>query len=366
MASTSEFIENHEMSLAKSLGIEIVESDRQRVAARVVLDFRHINELGAVQGGVIMMAADIVGALGAVLNIPEGFSTATLESKTNFFGKGSGNLLWAEAQPVHIGKTTSVWRTTIWRGDDLGSRLRISEVTQTQIHLEDRRSEKSAAIAVAAAAPSPKTEAAKEADASNQVVQIADIRRREILKGASEVILKKGFAAASVREIAEAASMPIPTMYKYIDSKEHILELMYETFTNDFREEFNRAMRNSPPSQEKVLHALKATIQTFDRHHRELKLLFTESKSLSQDALRRLYAQDRRYLDLWKNVVIDDGVDRRLNVDAELIATFLYYLTTVWPIRHWSIGRWSVEEVTDAMVTFVAAALRGSSQQSAT
>lgn len=135
MDAVDEFMTNHNESLLKALGIEIVEGNKSRVVGRLALDGRHVTEFGSVQGGMVMAMADIVGAFGAVLNLSEGYVTTTLESKTNFLSRGAGRFLWAESEPVHLGRTTSVWRTIVWRGNDADARTKISEVTQTQLNL---------------------------------------------------------------------------------------------------------------------------------------------------------------------------------------------------------------------------------------
>ena len=67
--------------------------------------------------------------------MPPGHRGGTLESKTNFFGAGQGPVMRAVAIPLHIGRTTSVWQTTVTNSGD-GSRVAI--VTQTQMCLPIR------------------------------------------------------------------------------------------------------------------------------------------------------------------------------------------------------------------------------------
>ena len=84
----------------------------------------------------LMAYADCVGAAGAVMNLPDGHFTTTLESKTNFFSGGLGPVLNAVSIPLHVGRTTMVWQTTISNSGD-GSRVAI--VTQTQIVIPLRK-----------------------------------------------------------------------------------------------------------------------------------------------------------------------------------------------------------------------------------
>ena len=97
----------------------------------------HMNRGGRVAGGVIMTFADLLGARGTVANLPPGARTTTLESKTNFFAAGEAPLLKAQSVPLHIGRTTMVWQTTVRNAD---GRL-VAVVTQTQIVLPQRAAE---------------------------------------------------------------------------------------------------------------------------------------------------------------------------------------------------------------------------------
>jgi hypothetical protein len=88
-----------------------------------------------------MTFADVLGARGTVANLPAGARTTTIESKTNFFAAGVGPVLLATAIPLHIGRTTMVWQTTIRNAD----RSLVAVVTQTQIVLPARKIEQAEA-----------------------------------------------------------------------------------------------------------------------------------------------------------------------------------------------------------------------------
>ena len=90
---------------------------------------KHLNRSARINGGAIMAFADIMGAAGTIANLPPGYRTSTLESKTNFFAAGTGPLLKGVSVPLHIGRTTMVWQTTIRNADGRA----VAIVTQTQI-----------------------------------------------------------------------------------------------------------------------------------------------------------------------------------------------------------------------------------------
>lgn len=124
-----------EGGMAKNLGVTLLSVTRKKVVAEMPVRPRHLNRSGRVNGGAIMAFADALGATGTVANLPPHHRTTTLESKTNFFAAGVGPVLRAISKPLHIGRTTMVWQTTIRNAD---KRL-VAVVTQTQIVLPGER-----------------------------------------------------------------------------------------------------------------------------------------------------------------------------------------------------------------------------------
>ena len=114
-----------------ALGVKPTSLTPEKVTASMRIGPMHLNRNSVVNGGMIMAFADVVGAAGAVLNRPLDRRGGTLESKTNFFSPGRGPRLHAESIPLHIGRTTSVWQTTVRNAD---GRM-VAIVTQTQMSL---------------------------------------------------------------------------------------------------------------------------------------------------------------------------------------------------------------------------------------
>ena len=120
---------------ARTMGVRLVSVSKKRVVAELPVADKHLNRSGRVSGGALMAFADVLGATGTVANLPPGHRTTTLESKTNFFAAGVGPVLNAVSKPLHIGRTTMVWQTTIRNAD----RRLVAIVTQTQMVLPRER-----------------------------------------------------------------------------------------------------------------------------------------------------------------------------------------------------------------------------------
>ena len=114
------------------MGVEITEAAPDKIVARMLVRPDLCTTGGLCHGGAYMAFADTIGAIGTVMNLPSGARTTTIESKTNFLGPAPVDTrITAEATPLHRGKTTQVWQTTI--RNEAGRLCAV--VTQTQMVL---------------------------------------------------------------------------------------------------------------------------------------------------------------------------------------------------------------------------------------
>ena len=120
-----------DVGLVRHLGIRFVETGKDRVVAELEVRPELLTTTGALHGGTLMAFADTIGAAGTVANLAPGQSTATLESKTNFFAAAFQGVVRAESTPLHKGKRTHVWQTRI---TDANGKL-LSLTIQTQVVL---------------------------------------------------------------------------------------------------------------------------------------------------------------------------------------------------------------------------------------
>src|SRR5438045_1722330 len=110
-------LDSRRSGLGKLLGITFPVASPGRVVARLELETTHLDPHGAVHSAIVMALADGANAYGAALNLAAGQTTTTIESKTHFLGTGTGTVLRAEASPLHVGPSVSVWRAAVFRDD---------------------------------------------------------------------------------------------------------------------------------------------------------------------------------------------------------------------------------------------------------
>ena len=122
-------------AFARLLGFRLISAEPDEVLAELSVTEDLSNRNGVMHGGAIMALADNIGGTATMINLPQGKTTTTLESKTNFLRPiRIGDTARARCVPLHKGRTTMVWQTTITRGDGKPAAI----VTQTQIVIEWR------------------------------------------------------------------------------------------------------------------------------------------------------------------------------------------------------------------------------------
>jgi len=117
------------------MGIRLLEVSQDRVVAQMLVRPDLCTSGGILHGGATMAFADTLGAVGTVVNLPEGKMTTTTDSSTKFTaGAKVGTTVRGECVALHRGRTTMVWQTTLT--NDAGRLCAV--VTQTQLVMDAR------------------------------------------------------------------------------------------------------------------------------------------------------------------------------------------------------------------------------------
>jgi len=95
-------------------GCEITNISPEGAEGRLTVTEPLIAGTGFVFAPVVIGIADFLCAAAIGPHLPEGASFTTLEVKTNFVSSArEGDVVTAEAHPVHLGRTTQVWDATV-------------------------------------------------------------------------------------------------------------------------------------------------------------------------------------------------------------------------------------------------------------
>jgi uncharacterized protein (TIGR00369 family) len=339
------------------LGLRITKAAQSQVDGEFVAGDHHLNHGGRVAGMALQAFAEALSATGILLNLKKGMSTATIESKTSFFKAATRGLILGQAIPLHLGRNTTVWQTTIT--DERNLRLAI--VTQTQIVLpsDGPDAQPAAPLAAPPVATSSVPAVAKVAP--------GDGTRARVLAAAADVILQKGFAGASMRDIAAAASLSVSSLYQYVDSKDDLLTMIFDGYMSDIIASVAAASYGGKTASGKLRAAIESTLGRFSEFRKLINLMNRETRSLKPAARRRVLAHMDGYVQLFRKIV-QDGIEHGefRDEDPELVAHLIVMLCEIWPQRHWAVGRHGPEAVFESISKLVLDGLRGGPVRSRT
>lgn len=192
----------------------------------------------------------------------------------------------------------------------------------------------------------PETDGAVQLSAKDKkAVASLGERRQTIAEAASRVIANKGFAASSIREIADAAGMHVPTMYQYVSSKDEVLELVYLSAIKQVRESVADAIGSSASPKQRLVAVTLRLLDDNDKMRRHTGVLNRELRSLSKGARNRVLGE---YAEIMRSIakVIEDGIElgQFRKVNPIIAANFIDALCDMWALRQFAVGQFSVDE----------------------
>jgi TetR/AcrR family transcriptional regulator, cholesterol catabolism regulator len=181
-------------------------------------------------------------------------------------------------------------------------------------------------------------------------------RRAEVLAAAAELFASRGYAATTVREVAEAAGMLGGSLYYHFDSKESMVDEILSGFLTDMWADYDRVTGAGLGPADTFRELIISSFRSLDRHRAAVVIYQKESKHLSESPrFSYLLDSQRKFREMWLNV-LDTGVMEgvfRADLDTGLVYRFIR--DTVWLAAGWYRhgGRLSAEEIARQYIEMV-------------
>lgn len=146
-------------------------------------------------------------------------------------------------------------------------------------------------------------------------------RRREIMDAAAAVFAKKGYHAATTRDIADSLGMQPGSLYYYFESKEAALEEICRIGGSEFGDHIDAILKTEMPTRDAIRAAIGNHLQGSRRHY--VTCFAHNRRFLPADVVPEMNRLARRYARLWEDL-FRRGVARgevRAGLDCRLAAT---------------------------------------------
>jgi len=163
-------------------------------------------------------------------------------------------------------------------------------------------------------------------------------RREEILSAARRIFSERGFAGATLDEIAVAAEFGKGTIYNYFSSKEELFVSVILSGMGRFRQFVEEAVAAKSSSTEKIEAFVDASFEFFEMHHHLFSILELErynlARSLNEEMFERFCKQETELHD-FLHQIFEKGIQKRefRKLNSQKLSESLFGLIHVTMIR---------------------------------
>ena len=172
-----------------------------------------------------------------------------------------------------------------------------------------------------------------------------------ILINAAELFRKKGFAAASVRELAEALGIEAPSLYNHIGSKAELLQEICFEVAKDYTAHTEEVLVSKKNAAQKTADIIRFHVRKLSTDFNKVFVSEHEWKRLPQKNLEEFLAQRKLYE---KNMIdiLKDGIEKKLfkNILPSIAVLAILSAVRGLELRQRHKNEFTIEELEETMV----------------
>ena len=183
------------------------------------------------------------------------------------------------------------------------------------------------------------------------IVQKDGSKKEIILTHAAELFRKKGFAAASVRELAESMGIEAPSLYNHIGSKAELLqEICFEVAT-DYTAHMDEIVQSDFSPIEKITDIIRFHVRKLSTDFDKVFVSEHEWKRLPQTYLQQFLAQRKAY-EKSMIAIVQDGIDKKIfsNILPSIVVLAILSAVRGLELRQRHKNEFSIEQLEDTMI----------------
>ncbi|GAA3983224.1 TetR/AcrR family transcriptional regulator [Actinomadura viridis] len=181
-------------------------------------------------------------------------------------------------------------------------------------------------------------------------------RRAELLATAAEVFAAQGYAATTIRQVADAAGILGGSLYYHFDSKEAMADEILSTFLGDMWAAYDRVLGAGLGARETLEAIVAESFRCIDRHRPAVVLYQNESKHLATgERFRYLLDSHRRFEEMWTSLLERGVAEGVFRADLDVGLVYRFVRDTVWVAANWYRpgGRLSADDIAKQYLAMV-------------
>lgn len=151
-------------------------------------------------------------------------------------------------------------------------------------------------------------------------------RKEQVIRSAAALFKEKGYAAASMRDLAQNLGIEAASLYSHIKSKEEILQTLCFDLAAEFRSSLDDVEKQNVPASEKLRLGIVGHIQVMARDLTASAVFMNEHRHLSKEHLRDFLLLRINYINRFKKI-IEEGIksgEFKKSIDTKLAVMTLF------------------------------------------
>lgn len=151
-------------------------------------------------------------------------------------------------------------------------------------------------------------------------------RKEQVIRSAAELFREKGYAASSMRDLAQKLGIEAASLYSHIKSKEEILQHLCFDMAAEFRKSLMDVEKKSVSATEKLKLGIIGHIQVMAKDLTASAVFMNEHRHLSQPHLREFLLLRINYINRFKTI-IEEGTrngEFKETIDKKLAVMTLF------------------------------------------
>lgn len=172
-------------------------------------------------------------------------------------------------------------------------------------------------------------------------------RKEQVIRKAAELFKEKGYAAASMRDLAQMLGIEAASLYSHIKSKEEILRTLCFDMANEFRASLDKVEKQTGTASEKLRKGIIGHIQVMAKDLTASAVFMNEHRHLSQPWLRDFLLLRINYINRFKKI-LEDGIksgEFKDTIDKKLAVMTLFSSLNWMPMWYDPVGKIEPEEL---------------------
>ncbi len=188
-----------------------------------------------------------------------------------------------------------------------------------------------------------------ETKAHSKNQEILKKKQHLIAKKSSKLFIKKGYSQTTMREISKATGINLGNLYNFIDSKEDILCLVFNTFHAPANEWFAQSGILELDDPEKQLRTVVRKLLEIIHHYKnDILMMYRETNVLPPKFMKIVLGKESALVGVIEEI-IRKGIEKQVFKvrDAFFAANMLIYQLSLYPLRSWNMKKYTEDEVFD-------------------